>query len=194
MLVDVAAVAGAHRMLVPLHERARLQRDGFLLVPDGERLVSNQLPLPVIEPATKKCSRCGLVKPWSGFYLRTRYGKKKPNSFCRKCAVKRVLKWKRDEPEAYAAHKRQRIWVRRVVKEKILGAPVRCEICGKAFTQSGQRGPAFDHDHGSGRARAWLCGPCNGGLGSFGDNPAILRAAAEYLLRHGHTTARPRIA
>lgn len=40
---------------------------------------------------------------------------------------------------------------------------------------------AVDHDHKTGRIRALLCEKCNVGLGSFRDNPELLRKAADYI-------------
>lgn len=59
-----------------------------------------------------------------------------------------------------------------------------CALC--ASTQKGFNsgvGLHIDHCHETGRVRGLLCGDCNTALGRFGDNPALLRRAAEYLER-----------
>jgi hypothetical protein len=61
-----------------------------------------------------------------------------------------------------------------------------CAIC--KLPPSGQRDSrsihlAVDHSHTTGAVRALLCQHCNVGLGGFKDNPALLLAAIDYLMK-----------
>jgi hypothetical protein len=51
----------------------------------------------------------------------------------------------------------------------------RCAICRVRPAEH------VDHDHRVGTVRGVLCFPCNAGLGQFGDDPAVLTSAIEYL-------------
>lgn len=63
-----------------------------------------------------------------------------------------------------------------------------CAICRKPERGASQYGyPRLlhvDHDHLTGKVRGFLCGDCNNVLGRATDDPAILRAAADYLESH----------
>ncbi len=57
-----------------------------------------------------------------------------------------------------------------------------CALCRQEWRGWGGRtGLHVDHCHRTGRVRGLLCGDCNTALGRFGDDPVLLRRAAEYL-------------
>jgi hypothetical protein len=60
-----------------------------------------------------------------------------------------------------------------------------CAICGNGATQT-RFGKYLnvDHDHQTARVRGLLCDQCNHAIGLLRDDPALLRAAADYLERH----------
>ena len=39
----------------------------------------------------------------------------------------------------------------------------------------------LDHDHKTGKARGWICDPCNVSLGNFQDNPEVCKRASKWL-------------
>jgi Recombination endonuclease VII len=68
-----------------------------------------------------------------------------------------------------------------------------CAICGQpetALDRTGERvmALAVDHDHGKFQVRMLLCRNHNTGLGLFGHNSRLLRAAADYLDRWANTS------
>lgn len=54
-----------------------------------------------------------------------------------------------------------------------------CPICKRKVASL-----VADHNHDTGAPRDMICRKCNAGLGMFKDDPAALRAAADYLERH----------
>ena len=63
-----------------------------------------------------------------------------------------------------------------------------CAICRRAERSRLKYGGtlrslAVDHCHRTNKVRGLLCSSCNRGIAKFGDDPAILRAAAAYLER-----------
>lgn len=62
----------------------------------------------------------------------------------------------------------------------------KCAICLKELTVEKAN---IDHNHATGAIRAILCTNCNTGIGSFKDNPELLRRAATYLEQHSTKNA-----
>lgn len=58
-----------------------------------------------------------------------------------------------------------------------------CAICGTDRNRGARDGMHFavDHCHDTGKIRGLLCNRCNRALGFWEDDPALLRAALEYL-------------
>lgn len=112
----------------------------------------------------------------------------RPIPNCKECSIKRVQEWKAEFPERYLAINERRNRRNRERGVAAIGRePIRCDICGESFSgKSGLLGPAFDHNHETGEARGWLYPSCNKAIGALGDNPRLLRAAAEYLESRGH--------
>ena len=67
---------------------------------------------------------------------------------------------------------------RREATELISGRPEVCQLCG-GVCKDGR--VCYDHCHETNKHRGWLCSSCNRGIGYFRDDPALLRAAADYL-------------
>jgi hypothetical protein len=80
---------------------------------------------------------------------------------------------------------------RRRFRDKLYGLPLddymsllerqggRCAICRE--NAAPDLALAADHDHATGAIRGLLCSRCNNGLGSFRDDPELLRSAVAYL-------------
>lgn len=117
------------------------------------------------------CARCDVVLTEGNGYRRS--DSSTFRSLCRSCfALER-----RRRHDAQEENRRQELGL-------VSG---NCSICGSSetVTRSGRvRRPSIDHCHRTGVIRGVLCSGCNSGLGLCNDDPARLRAAAEYLERY----------
>lgn len=56
-----------------------------------------------------------------------------------------------------------------------------CPVCHKRTIPGITSKVVLDHNHETGKPRAWICDSCNTGLGRFKDDTGIMRNAIEYL-------------
>jgi hypothetical protein len=102
-----------------------------------------------------------------------------------------MIKWAADNPEAARRnYLRYRLKAFGLTEAQYFAMVAeqddRCKICGNHEERHDKRGVRYllsvDHCHATGKVRGLLCQECNKGLGAFDDDPARLRAAADYLL------------
>lgn len=118
---------------------------------------------------TKYCPGCKLTRPTSDFSP-SRQQSGGFRSYCRPCNAQRKRKARRE---------RKQTWTKRRYAKKARPVVVGiCPICD-TFTRL-----HWDHDHQTGKFRAYICPPCNRGLGCFRDNAEALHAAADYIDTH----------
>lgn len=92
---------------------------------------------------------------------------------------------RREKSEQYAAAARRRELKRKFnltveqYEDMLAAQGGVCAICRKPPNE-GKR-LAVDHCHKTNKVRGLLHGNCNRGVGLLGDDPVLLRAAAEYL-------------
>lgn len=121
--------------------------------------------------AVKACRGCGVEKPIGSFHKATT-GTNGRRGTCRDCRMEWV-KWR---------NIRVRYGLTRPEYEALTTDG--CHICGRKDAETPRVGKlAVDHDHATGKVRGVLCWMCNTALGKFNDDPARLRAAADYIER-----------
>jgi hypothetical protein len=81
------------------------------------------------------------------------------------------------------ANLRKRCFTLTLFKSIMKAQGHRCAICALNLRKVPPSKIHADRCHKTKTPRGILCGPCNMGLGNFGDNPAFLKAAALYLKR-----------
>jgi hypothetical protein len=108
------------------------------------------------------------------------------------------LPWKREENGTVAAKRNYHLGRFGLsdgdYKRMLAAQNGACAICRRAERQS-QKGTlkqlCVDHDHATDQPRDLLCTACNAMLGLVGDDPWLLRTAADYLERHRALQADP---
>ena len=133
----------------------------------------------------KTCQRCETLKMPLDFPKSSR----RPDglhAWCKTCCAAYVveksdarrLAWRESRRRLYTLNK---YGLSREEYEKRRAEAAGCAICG-GVSENG-KDLHLDHDHKTGRLRGFLCENHNRGLGMFGDDPVLLRAAADYLER-----------
>ena len=156
-------------------ERSLKSREARRITPRVQRQAPKDLTVP---DGHKWCPDCERVLPLDHFVrtVRTASGY---HAYCKPCHNKRSRASRAKVGGSRSYHLTRRYGITAAEAEYLLTKQNGlCAICRAA--------PAghVDHDHATGSVRELLCFNCNGGLGQFRDDPAVLRAAAEYVERH----------
>jgi hypothetical protein len=129
------------------------------------------------------CRSCGQEKAADAYYPG---GTGKPRPDCKDCTCLSKKQDRLTNPEKWKNYALRSVFGIGLQKYQQLFAAQsgRCAICGT--TKAAGRWNTLlhvDHDHQSGKVRGLLCGHCNLALGNMKDDPARLRAAADYIER-----------
>jgi hypothetical protein len=125
----------------------------------------------------KRCSRCKTDKSLDDFHTK--------QSYCKLCMKDYAKEWRKTyyrgprRSEAQQSRLRQYGLTQEQYDELLVESCGRCAICTVAFTET----PHIDHCHATGKVRGLLCRRCNRAIGLFKDDPSILLAGVEYLIR-----------
>jgi endogenous inhibitor of DNA gyrase (YacG/DUF329 family) len=101
----------------------------------------------------------------------------------------RAREWQVTHPErrheiVKASHLRRQYGLElETFKAAIIAQRNLCEVCGEPNQRAGATYLVVDHCHDKGHVRGFICDACNKTLGGAKDNPATLRALADYLER-----------
>lgn len=152
-------------------------------------------------PDSKKCRRCGEVKP-AGDFSAMKDSADGLYSYCKTCKAAMVKDYTSRNGDQVRARARQRNATpkgRLATRKANLKHSFRmtkaqfdktwreqgkvCAICN-AKRKRNEKAFAVDHDHAKGLIRGILCHDCNRALGLAGDDRELLKAAAAYLRKH----------
>lgn len=141
--------------------------------------VQRRAPASLIVPeAHKWCADCDRVLPLADFVRAVRKASGH-HAYCKPCHNARCKASRDKVGGSRTYHLTRRYGMTAEEADYLLEAQGGlCAICLAASAGH------VDHDHVTGNVRALLCFNCNGGLGQFRDDPAVLRAAADYVELH----------
>ena len=124
----------------------------------------------------KRCPKCEKTLPRSDFHI-SKKAKTGLQSHCKSCVRKR----KRDH---HKRNLRERYNITPEDYENIaFEQDYKCAICNEPTTNP-ERRLAVDHCHDTGHVRGLLCLTCNSGIGKLKDDPELVLAAYNYLIKH----------
>lgn len=130
--------------------------------------MNRRTPRPPRIEGVKRCPDCGLMLTISEFH-KNRSRQDGLQTMCRRCSHLRAVMAKYGLDRSTAEH--------------MISPDSTCQICGDPPQGRNER-LDIDHDHRTGAVRGLLCNHCNRVLGHAMDDPARLRAAADYLDRY----------
>lgn len=147
------------------------------------RYVARSLPergralLVIDDQEVLRCSKCHQHRPADEFPRSTSY-KHGRVTWCKPCY--KVYNADRAD-RTLEMSRRQKYGISVLAQREMWSAQSgRCVSCGYVFKSLGDA--HLDHDHVTGRVRAFLCAPCNQIVGRCGEDIHHLVAVAEYLI------------
>ena len=144
---------------------------------------------PMLE-GQKQCRKCLETKPSAEFWTNNK-NRDRLQNYCKSCSKTAVYSY-RTTHDGHVSVVRTR-HKNSLIKYRVTQADYAkmlsdqdglCAICGNPETSTMRgflRRLCIDHCHVTGKVRGLLCSGCNHAIGKLGDDPAILRRAADYL-------------
>jgi hypothetical protein len=158
-----------------LSERSLKSREARRTTPRTHRFAPPGLTIP---DGQKWCPDCERVLGMDDF-PRTRASSSGRATYCLPCHNARGKKSRDAAGGSRTYHLSRRYGITAEEADAMLADQGGlCGLCRAAPAEH------VDHDHATGAVRDLLCFNCNGGLGQFKDNAALLRAAARYVEAH----------
>jgi len=128
----------------------------------------------------KYCCGCDKILREVKFYKSDR---NKPGNHCISCNKSHNKDWKGYRNRLVILKKKYGI-TEETYRELVDQSKGVCPICKEGIDILNPKGHAVDHDHETGKVRAFLCGRCNMAIGGLRDSPELLREAANYIEEH----------